>query len=142
MQLVRGVVEAEILSELRVGKGFYGSGEKAQAVLEGLSMKATNPEDFVNAIEQAATDAEAKAKLEAGKAHVTQAAQELKEAAVLKAQQMKDNTVQRAVDVRRNVENRVQDARSRCESKTREEPTKCLLMAFGAGFVLGLIFRR
>ncbi len=105
-------------------------------------MNTTNPEDFVNDIEQSAADVEARAKLEAGKAHATQAAQELKEAAVLKAREMKDSTVQRAVDVRRNVENRVQDARSRCESRTRAEPTKCLLMAFGAGFVLGLIFRR
>jgi ElaB/YqjD/DUF883 family membrane-anchored ribosome-binding protein len=105
-------------------------------------MNTTDPENFVNTIDQAATDAAAKAKLEAGKAHATQAAHELKEAAVLKAREVKDSTVQRAVDVRRNVENRVQDARSRCELKTRDEPTKCLLMAFGAGFVLGLIFRR
>ena len=105
-------------------------------------MNTTDPESFVNDIERAANDADAKVKLKAGKTHATQAAHELKEAAVLKAREMKDTTVQRAVDVRRNVENRVQDARNRCETKTREEPTKCLLMAFGAGFVLGLIFRR
>lgn len=111
-------------------------------MLESADMNTTDPEDFVNAIDQAVTDAEAKAKLEAGKAHATQAAQELKEAAMIKARGVKDSTVQRAVDVRRNVENRVQDARSRCETRTREEPTKCLLMAFGVGFILGLIVRR
>jgi ElaB/YqjD/DUF883 family membrane-anchored ribosome-binding protein len=105
-------------------------------------MNTTDPEDFVNAIDQAATDAEAKAKLDAGKAHATQAAQELKEAAMLKAREVKESTVQRAADVRRDVESRVRDARSRCELRTREEPTKCLLMAFGIGFLIGLIARR
>lgn len=105
-------------------------------------MNTTDPENFVNPIHESATDAEAKAKLEAGKAHAAQAAHEIKEAAMLKAREVKDTTVQRAVDVRRQVEGRVQDARSRCELRTREEPTKCLLIAFGAGFVAGLIFRR
>ncbi|MES2476811.1 MAG: hypothetical protein V4640_13590 [Verrucomicrobiota bacterium] len=105
-------------------------------------MNTTDPESFINSIDLAATDLEAKSKLEAGKAHASQAAQELKEAAVLKAREVKDSTVQRAVDVRRKVEDRMQDARSRCEFKTREEPAKCLLMAFGAGVLLGLILRR
>lgn len=105
-------------------------------------MKTTDPESVVNSIEAAATDLEAKAKLEAGKAHASQAAHDLKDAAVLKAQQVKDSTVQKAVDVRRQVESRVQDARSRCEQRTQDEPTKCLLMAFGAGLLLGLFLRR
>lgn len=116
--------------------------DEARALLETPVMNTTEPEDFVNAIDQAAADLEAKAMLEAGKAHATQAAQEFKEAAILKARGVKDNTVQRAVDVRRKVENRVLDARGRAELRTREEPVKCLLMAFGAGFILGLIVRR
>ncbi len=111
-------------------------------MLEAGNMKTTDPESVVNSIEAAVTDMEAKAKLEAGKAHASLAAHELKDAAVLKAQQVKESTVQKAVDVRRQVENRVQDARMRCEQRTQEEPTKCLLMAFGAGLLLGLFLRR
>lgn len=111
-------------------------------MLEFRDMKPTDPDSVINSIEAAATDIEAKAKLEAGKAHATQAAHDIKDAAVLKAQQVKESTVQRAVEVRRQVENRVLDARSRCEQRTQEEPAKCLLMAFGAGLVLGLFLRR
>ena len=105
-----------------------------------------NPENLIPSLEEGitgfASSAQATAKFEAGKDHASQAASELKEAAILKAQAVKSSAVLKAEDVRRKVEDRVQDARSRCEQRTRNEPLKCLLYAFGIGFVTGYIFRR
>lgn len=116
-------------------------------------MNTFNPNDFSSPVEEggnsnagrnvvhALHEAEAHAKLEAGKDHAAQAARELKEGAMLKAREVKDNAVHKVDDVRRRVETSVQDARSRCERSTREDPMRSLLYAFGAGFVIGFIFR-
>jgi ElaB/YqjD/DUF883 family membrane-anchored ribosome-binding protein len=101
-------------------------------------MNTFNPQDLSA---PPASGHDADAMLEAGKDHAAQAARELKEAAVLKAQEVKENAVHRAEDVRRQVENKVQDMRSLCEARTREDPVRCLLYAFGAGFILGFIYR-
>jgi len=105
-------------------------------------MNTFDPESLVTSVEQSVNEVEAKAKLEAGKSHASQAAHELKEAAVLKAREVRANTTQKAVEVRRKVENSVQDARARCEDKTRENPVRSLLTAFGVGILVGIIIRR
>lgn len=87
-------------------------------------------------------NAAADQKFEASKDHAAQAAREVKEAAYLKAREYKGVAVHHAEDVRRRVETSVQDVRSRAEAHTREDPLKSLAMAFGVGFIVGLIFRR
>lgn len=105
-------------------------------------MNTYDPELLDSPLGQAVVDLEAKAKLEAGKSHATQAAQELREAAILKAREVRASTMQKAGEARRKVEISIQDARSRCEAKTRENPVQSLLVAFGAGILVGLILRR
>ena len=104
-------------------------------------MNSFTPENFATELDQGAASVEAQAKLEAGKTHATQAAQELKDAAVCKARQVKDATLEFVGDARKRVEGSVSDARHACEDKTRENPVKCLLMAFGAGLLLGILVR-
>ncbi len=105
-------------------------------------MNSFDPENLVSSVDRSVTEMEAKAKLEAGKSHATQAAQDLKDAAMLKAREVRASTSQKADDVRRKVENSVQDARSRCEEKTREKPMQSLMTAFGVGILVGMIIRR
>ncbi|MFT4175213.1 MAG: hypothetical protein QM627_01040 [Luteolibacter sp.] len=104
-----------------------------------------NPENLSEAlepVEEFVSHEAAAAKLEAGKDHAAQAARELKEAALLKAREVKETAVHKADEVRRRVDDRVQTARATCERRTREEPMKCLLFAFGLGFVVGFLARR
>lgn len=98
--------------------------------------------DIVSDIDTGLSDLQAKAKFEAGKDHAAQAASELKEAAMLKAREVKDTAMHKVDDVRRRVESSVNDVRSRCEARTRSQPVNSLLLAFGAGFFLGLVLRR
>lgn len=81
-------------------------------------------------------------KFGAGKEHAAQAATEFKDAAVLKAREYKGVATSRAEDYRRKVETSVGDVRNRVEAKTHEDPLKSLAIAFGAGFIAGIIFRR
>ncbi len=101
-------------------------------------MSNTDPSAFTGAADEAA----AEHKFESGRDHANQAAREVKEAALLKAREYKGAAVHRAQDVRHQIEHSVQDARSRAEAKTREDPLKSLAMAFGVGFIAGIIFRR
>lgn len=98
--------------------------------------------DIVSDIDTGISGFQANAKFEAGKDHAAQAARELKEAAMLKAREVKVTAMHKVDDVRRRVEGTVQDVRSRCEARTRSNPTNSLLMAFGAGLLLGFVVRR
>ncbi len=98
--------------------------------------------DIVSDIDSGLTDLRANAKFEASKDHAGQAASELKEAALLKAREVKDTAMHKAEDLRRRVEGTVKDVRSRCEARTRSNPTNSLLLAFGAGLLLGFVVRR
>ncbi|CAN5138702.1 hypothetical protein BH23VER1_BH23VER1_18860 [soil metagenome] len=87
--------------------------------------------------------------LEASKHHARQAAEELRDAAGAKAAQFRDAATARANEFRNTAEQRWDEARHRAEdwrtdgeAYVRENPAKAVLYALGAGFILGLIFRK
>lgn len=114
----------------------------AHAARNSQDLMNNETESFANDFEEAAVDVTAENKFETSKDHATRAAHEAKEAAMLKARAYKGAAINRAEDVRRKVETSFTDARSRAEAKTREDPMKSLAVAFGAGFIAGIIFRR
>lgn len=110
---------------------------------------------------------EAKVRFDAGKSHITQAAQEVKAAvgdiraaAEAKAAELKSVAGTRAHDLRAAAEAKTAELREKAghayeqyrgramtlredgEQYVRENPTKAILYALGVGFVLGLIIRR
>src|SRR5215210_2403488 len=96
-----------------------------------------------------ATGADPTEKLESGKTHAMQAAEDLRAAAEAKAAQLRAAAEQKAQDLRNRAEQTYQDVRSRAENYrtdteqwVRDNPTRAVMTALGAGFILGLIFRR
>ena len=92
---------------------------------------------------------EATAKFESGKAHVVQAAGDLREAAEAKARELRSIAEAKAGEYKHKAEQAYDDARTRArsfredgEAYVRDNPTRAVFTALGIGFVLGLIFRR
>jgi ElaB/YqjD/DUF883 family membrane-anchored ribosome-binding protein len=88
-------------------------------------------------------------RVESGKAHARQAADDLRAAAEAKAQEMRAVAEAKAQEYRARAEQALEEARVRAktfrdesEQYIRENPTRALLTALGVGFVVGLIFRR
>jgi len=85
-----------------------------------------------------AIPAEAAGKLESSRAHVKQAAGDLKSAAGAVAEEYRGKAEQAWGDARERVRTFQEDS----EEYVRENPTKAVVAALGLGFVLGLIFRK
>jgi ElaB/YqjD/DUF883 family membrane-anchored ribosome-binding protein len=102
----------------------------------------------------------ASSKLESGKQHARQAAEDLRAAAEAKAQHLRTSAETKAQKFRETAEAKAQEWRSRAEDAygdarvrvrslredgeqyVRENPTQAICIALGAGFLLGLIVRR
>ncbi len=67
---------------------------------------------------------------------------DMKESAMAKAEEMKAAAVEKLEDVRQRVESSAHDLRARCEVETRANPGRTLGIAFGVGFLVGLMLRR
>lgn len=88
-------------------------------------------------------------KYESGKTHAMHAAEDLRAAAEAKAKELRSVAEAKAQEYRGKAEHAYGEARVRArtlredgEQYIRENPTRAILSALGAGFVLGLIFRR
>jgi len=91
----------------------------------------------------------ASAKYESGKAHALHAAEDLRAAAEAKATELRAAAEAKAQQIRGRAEQLYGEYRTRAhtiheegEQYIRENPTKAVLIALGAGFVLGLALRR
>ena len=89
------------------------------------------------------------AKVDDLKATATAKANDLKDAAAAKAGEYREAANQKAEELRGQAEAAWGDAKVRArtyqedgEAYVRENPTRALLMAIGAGFVLGLIIKK
>jgi ElaB/YqjD/DUF883 family membrane-anchored ribosome-binding protein len=87
--------------------------------------------------------------LDATKDHVRQAAEEFRSAAEAKARDLRSAAENKANELRDRAEHAYGEARERArtfqedgEDYVRENPTRAVLTAVAAGFVLGLIIRR
>jgi ElaB/YqjD/DUF883 family membrane-anchored ribosome-binding protein len=98
--------------------------------------------------------------LESARSQVQSAAGDLRAAAEAKARELRSTAENKANELRDRAQHAYGDARERVESAygearerartlqedgeqyVRENPTRAVLTALGAGFVLGLIFRR
>jgi ElaB/YqjD/DUF883 family membrane-anchored ribosome-binding protein len=83
------------------------------------------------------------------KAHVKQAAEDLRAAAQAKAQELRGRAEEYYDQARHRAEDYYGEARQRArtlqddgEAYVRENPMRAVVTALGAGFVLGLLFRR
>ena len=76
--------------------------------------------------------------LEASKGHVKQAAGDLRAAATATATDLRDRAEHAYSDARARVRTLQEDG----EQYVRENPSKAVLTALAAGFVLGLVYRR
>ena len=90
-----------------------------------------------------------RANLETSKGHVKQAADDLRAAAEAKAHEFRAKAEVTAQEIRGRAEHAYSDARDRArtlqddgEEYIRQNPSKSVLTALAAGFVLGLILRR
>lgn len=88
-------------------------------------------------------------KLHSGEEHATNAVQDLRAAATAKAAELRGVAEEKVQEIRGRAEKAYTDARSQAESLrgeneqwVRDNPTRAILTALGAGFVLGLVFRR
>lgn len=79
----------------------------------------------------------------------TEKAAQFKSQAMLRAEELKQAASERAGQLRSGATEQWQDTRVRArelqitaEDYIRENPTKCVLTALGAGFLIGLIVRR
>ncbi len=88
-------------------------------------------------------------KLESGKQHVKQAAEDLKAAATAKAQELRGIAETKAGELRERAESAYGDAKFKArtlredgEHYVRENPLRAVLCAVGAGFFIGLLVRR
>lgn len=100
-------------------------------------------------IPEAASSAEASAKMGDGKHHAAEAVQDLREAAEAKAAEMRAAAESKVQEIRGKAEQAYSDARDRAQSLRgeseqwiRENPTRAVLTAMGVGFVIGLMFRK
>lgn len=106
------------------------------ATATGASASTQNLENSKQHLRDAASDL--RSNLESSKTHVKQAAEEFRAAASATAE-----------DLRGRAEHAYSDARDRArtlqedgEQYVRQNPTKAVLTALAAGFVLGVVFRR
>lgn len=95
-----------------------------------------------NASSTTTQEGDANKQFAAGKEHATQAAEELKQAALLKAQEVRDLTTERANAYRDQVTHKYTDTRSKVELMAKQDPIKTLAYAAGIGFVAGFLFRK
>jgi len=80
-----------------------------------------------------------------GQKHLESATGDLKEAASAKIENIRQAAGQKADELRGAVENAKSQAESwqaEVEAYVRENPTKAVLVALGAGILLGLLLRR
>jgi ElaB/YqjD/DUF883 family membrane-anchored ribosome-binding protein len=98
---------------------------------------------------ESTTSSDAKARFESGKEHVIHAAEDLKAAAGAKAQELRHAAETRATELRSRAEQTYGEYRAKYrtlredgEQYVRDNPTKAVFTALGAGFILGLLFRR
>lgn len=107
------------------------------------------PEEILtNQVSTSQAPSECASKVESGKSHAKQAAEDLRSAAEMKAQELRHAAELKAQELRGRAEDVYSDARTRAlslreegEHYVRENPTKAILTALGVGFVVGLIFR-
>ena len=100
--------------------------------------------------ESAATSGDAAAKLNDGKHHATQAVHDLRAAAEAKAAELRTVIAEdKFNEIRGKAEHHYSEARTRANSLRgeseqwiRENPTRAVLTAMGAGFIVGLMFRK
>ena len=85
-----------------------------------------------------AVSPQARQKAERGGAHARKAAEDLGSAAGA----MANKYLGRAEEVWDNARDRVRDFQDDSKQYVRKNPSKAVFTALGAGFVLGLIFRR
>jgi ElaB/YqjD/DUF883 family membrane-anchored ribosome-binding protein len=92
---------------------------------------------------------EAANKFESGKTHAKQAAEDLRAAAEQKAAELKAAAETKAQELKGRAGEAYEQMRSRArtwqeegEAYVRENPLRGVVTALGAGFVLGLLFRR
>ncbi|MDB6155820.1 MAG: hypothetical protein JWL90_4273 [Chthoniobacteraceae bacterium] len=90
-----------------------------------------------------------RANLETSKSHVKHAADDLRSAAEAKAHELRTRAENTAHELRGRAEDAYSDARAKVrtfqedgEEYIRQNPSKSVLTALAAGFVLGLIIRR
>ena len=95
------------------------------------------------------TGGEAQENISASKAHARQAAEDLKAAAQAKADELRhraeeyyDQAKGRAEDYYGHARERARTFQDDGEAYIRENPVRAVITALGAGFVLGLLFRR
>lgn len=119
------------------------------------------PEENPPSTEASSTAASGAGKeFEAAKSHVKEAADHLRSAAETKARELREKAEAKAREFRSTAEAKVHEFRERAgtgygdarerfrtfqdegEAYVRENPTKAVLTALAAGFVLGLILRR
>ena len=100
-------------------------------------------------IPEAASSADASAKLNDGKQHATQAVHDLRAAAEAKAAELRATAEGKVKELRGQAEHAYTEARTRAQSMRgeseqwiRENPTRAVLTAIGAGFIVGLMFRK
>ena len=86
----------------------------------------------------AGTGGDATGRLDSGRSHARQAAEEFRTAATEIAGQYRGKAEQAWGDAQQRARTLQEDG----EEYVRENPTKAVFSALGIGFVLGLIFRR
>jgi ElaB/YqjD/DUF883 family membrane-anchored ribosome-binding protein len=113
-----------------------------KAARAGAKKRRSNQEkimaDEKNMAEEAGIPPQAESKMQSGASHARQAADDLRSAAGAVADQYRG----RAEEVWNDASDRVRSFQEDTEQYVRENPTKAVFTALGAGFVLGLIFRR
>lgn len=132
-------------------------GKKKVVTAAKIRFNHPNRNKFMN---ETSTNQESESKFEAGKAHAKQAAEELRSAAGEKAAQLRSAAETKAAELRANAEQKAteyrakagetfEEARKRArtlqeegEEYVRQNPLRGVLAAMGAGFILGLLFRR
>lgn len=91
----------------------------------------------------------AAASVESGKSHARHAADDFRAAAEAKVAELRSTAEAKAQEFRGKAEHAYAEASTRArtlredgEQYVRENPTRAVLTALGAGFVLGIIFRK
>jgi ElaB/YqjD/DUF883 family membrane-anchored ribosome-binding protein len=120
--------------------GFTSNPSVAQAANELRSAAGEKARDFIHATEDKAA---------ALKGRAVESAQQFRAAAAEKATAFKNAAAGKAMHLKESASEQWQDTRVKAkelhitaEDYIRENPTKCVLGALGAGFLIGLIARR
>lgn len=109
----------------------------------------TNPPGASNFGSEPSSGKPGSEKIEDAKAHARQAAEDLRAAAQAKAEHLRGRAEEYYGQARERAENYYGEARHRArtfqeegEAYIRDNPIQAVLTAVGAGFILGLLFRR